>query len=103
MRLTSYAGDASDLPADVLQGFLDDVAAGSVTVPLARVYDLDGVVEAHRLMEHGSAGGKLVVVYVAIVSPDPTGTGQWRWSMRWKPALNAFDTAFDGRLSAGRR
>jgi hypothetical protein len=23
--------------------------------------------------------------------------------MRWKPALNAFDMAFDGRLSAGRK
>ena len=36
------------------------------------------------------------------MSLDPTGTGQRRWSMRWKPALNAFDMAFDGRLSAGR-
>ncbi len=26
-----------------------------------------------------------------------------RWSIRWKPALNAFDIAFDGRLSAGRK
>ena len=35
-------------------------------------------------------------------SPD-RGTGRRRWSMRWKPALNAFDIAFDGRLSAGRK
>jgi putative transposase len=34
---------------------------------------------------------------------DTTGTGQRRWSMRWKLALNAFDMAFDGRLSASRR
>jgi putative transposase len=45
----------------------------------------------------------LKCVYMAIMSMDPTGTGQRRWSMRWKPALNAFDMAFDGRLSAGRR
>ena len=45
----------------------------------------------------------LKCVYLAIMSMDPTGTGQRRWSMRWKPALNAFDMAFDGRLSAGRR
>lgn len=45
----------------------------------------------------------LKCVYMAIMSLDPTGTGQRRWSMRWKPALNAFDMAFDGRLSAGRR
>jgi len=42
-------------------------------------------------------------VYMAIMSLDPTGTGQRRWTMRWKPALNAFDMTFDGRLSAGRR
>ena len=45
----------------------------------------------------------LKCVYMAIMSLDPTGTGQRRWSMRWKPALNAFDMTFDGRLSAGRR
>jgi putative transposase len=45
----------------------------------------------------------LKCVYMAIMSLDPTGTGQRRWCMRWKPALNAFDIAFDGRLSAGRK
>jgi transposase-like protein len=45
----------------------------------------------------------LKCVYMAIMSLDPTGTGQRRWSMRWKPALNAFDMAFDGRLSTGRK
>ena len=45
----------------------------------------------------------LKCVYMAIMSLDPTGAGQRRWSMRWKPALNAFDMAFDGRLSAGRK
>jgi transposase-like protein len=45
----------------------------------------------------------LKCVYLAIMSLDPTGAGQRRWTMRWKPALNAFDMAFDGRLSAGRK
>jgi putative transposase len=45
----------------------------------------------------------LKCVYLAIMSLDPTGAGQRRWSIRWKPALNAFDIAFDGRLSAGRK
>ncbi|WP_374228729.1 IS256 family transposase [Pseudonocardia sp. ICBG162] len=45
----------------------------------------------------------LKCVYMAIMSLDPTGAGQRRWSIRWKPALNAFDMAFAGRLSAGRR
>jgi NADPH2:quinone reductase len=62
VRLTAYSGGAADLPADVLQGFLDEVAAGRAAVPLARTCRLDDIVEAHTLMEHGSAGGKLVVV-----------------------------------------
>jgi len=62
VRLAAYGGDASDLPPEVLQGFLDDVAAGRAVVPIAHTYDLAGIVEAHTLMERGSAGGKLVVV-----------------------------------------
>ena len=41
----------------------------------------------------------LKCVYLAVMSLDPTGTGRQRWSNRWKEALNAFDIAFDGRLS----
>jgi transposase-like protein len=45
----------------------------------------------------------LKCVYMAVMSLDPTGTGRKRWIMRWKPALNAFEIAFDGRLAAGRK
>ena len=61
VRLTAYSGDAADLPADVLQGFLDDVAEGHATVPIDRVYGFDQIVEAHTAMESGTARGKLVV------------------------------------------
>jgi transposase-like protein len=44
----------------------------------------------------------LKCVYMAVMSLDPTGTGQRRWVTRWKPALNAFAIAFEGRLNAGR-
>jgi putative transposase len=44
----------------------------------------------------------LKCVYMALMGLDPTGRGRGRWTMRWKAALNAFDIAFDGRLSAGR-
>ena len=44
----------------------------------------------------------LKCVYLAMMSLDPTGQGRRRWTMRWKPALNAFDITFDGRLSAAR-
>jgi putative transposase len=42
-------------------------------------------------------------LYLTIVSLDPTGRGRRRWTNRWKAALNAFDIAFDGRVSAGRK
>jgi putative transposase len=42
----------------------------------------------------------LKCVYLAVMSLDPTGAGRKRWMNRWKGALNAFDMAFDGRLSA---
>jgi transposase-like protein len=45
----------------------------------------------------------LKCVYLAVMALDPTGRGTKRWITRWKPALNAFDIAFDGRLSAGRK
>jgi putative transposase len=44
----------------------------------------------------------LKCIYLAVMSLDPTGAGRKHWTMRWKPALNAFDIAFDGRLTAGR-
>lgn len=61
VRLTAYSGAASDLPAPVLQGFLDAVAAGTATVPIAKVYPLEDIVQAHRDMEDGARSGKLVV------------------------------------------
>jgi NADPH:quinone reductase len=62
VRLTAYGGDAADLPADVLQDYLDAVAAGRLTVPIHRTYALDEITQAHADMEQGSATGKLVVV-----------------------------------------
>jgi NADPH2:quinone reductase len=61
VRLSAYGGDASDLPPAVLQQFLDDVAEGRAHVPLAHVYGLTEIVEAHAAMEGGSGAGKLVV------------------------------------------
>jgi NADPH:quinone reductase-like Zn-dependent oxidoreductase len=62
VRLTAYGGEAADLPAAVLQSFLDAVAAGRLTVPLHRTYTLDEIATAHADMEAGNATGKLVVL-----------------------------------------
>jgi putative transposase len=45
----------------------------------------------------------LKVLYLTVISLDPTGRGRKRWSNRWKAALNAFEITFDGRLTAGRK
>jgi NADPH:quinone reductase-like Zn-dependent oxidoreductase len=62
VRLTAYGGDAADLPRDVLQDYLDAVAAGRLSVPIDRTYTLDETAQAHADMEHGRATGKLVVL-----------------------------------------
>ncbi|NJP45167.1 IS256 family transposase [Actinacidiphila epipremni] len=41
----------------------------------------------------------LKCVYTALMSLDPTGKGRKRWTMRWKAPLNAFQIAFEGRLT----
>ncbi|GAA1887528.1 IS256 family transposase [Asanoa iriomotensis] len=45
----------------------------------------------------------LKCVYLAVMSLDPTGTGRRRWAIRWKPALNAFEMTFEGRLTPTRK
>ena len=40
----------------------------------------------------------LKCLYLVTRSLDPKGTGQQRWSMRWKPALNAFAITFGCRM-----
>jgi NADPH2:quinone reductase len=62
VRLTSYAGGASDLPPVLLQSVLDDIAAGVMLVPIDRVYQLDQIAQAHRALEDGTTAGKLVVL-----------------------------------------
>jgi len=41
----------------------------------------------------------LKCLYLVTRSLDPTGQGRARWATRWKPALNAFAIAFDGRIN----
>lgn len=61
VRLTAYSGDSGDLPGDVLQSYLDDVAAGRIEIAIDRVYTLDEIQRAHADMEADRATGKLVV------------------------------------------
>lgn len=62
VRLTAYGGGANDLPPAVLSEFLEAVEHGEAIVPIAKVFELDQIAEAHQIMEDGTAAGKLVVV-----------------------------------------
>ena len=42
----------------------------------------------------------LKCLYLVTRSLDPTGRGRARWTMRWKPALNAFAITFADRWPA---
>jgi NADPH:quinone reductase-like Zn-dependent oxidoreductase len=60
--LTSYAGEAEDFMRMPLQELVDQVGAGTLKVPIGKVFHLDEIVEAHRAMEENTAGGKIVVL-----------------------------------------
>ena len=62
VRLTAYGGDATDLPADVLQDYLAAAADDPGLIPLDRVFPLDDISEAHEYMEQNRATGKIVVI-----------------------------------------
>ncbi|MCE5289044.1 MAG: zinc-binding dehydrogenase [Nocardiaceae bacterium] len=60
VRLTSYSGGAGDLPAPVLQRFLDRIAAGEISLGPIHNYALDDIARAHDDLEHNRVAGKLV-------------------------------------------
>jgi NADPH:quinone reductase-like Zn-dependent oxidoreductase len=63
VRLTSYGGQAADLPADVFARQLQAIAAGRLKVPVAKIYrGLEQVRDAQADVESGTTPGKHVVV-----------------------------------------
>ncbi|WP_409375158.1 zinc-binding dehydrogenase [Streptomyces justiciae] len=63
VRLTSYAGEAADLPAQVFQQQLQAIADGRLNVPVAKSYrGLEQVRDAQADVESGTRPGKHVVV-----------------------------------------
>ena len=62
VRLTVYSGDVADFKATPLQRLVDDVAKGVLPITVGRVFHIDDIVQAHRVMEENSARGKIVVL-----------------------------------------
>ncbi len=63
VRLAAYGGESEDLPAAVLQGYLDKITSGALKLAPPRVYrfNLDEIRQAHSDMENNRAVGKLVI------------------------------------------
>jgi NADPH:quinone reductase-like Zn-dependent oxidoreductase len=59
--LTSYAGTSEDFMRTPLNQLAQQVAAGTLKIQVGRTFDLEQIVEAHRVMEENTAGGKIVV------------------------------------------
>jgi len=62
VRLTAYGGEASDLPREVLQKYLDGIASGRTSLGPVQTYTLDEIRRAHDDMERNRTLGKQVVV-----------------------------------------
>ncbi len=60
VRLTTYSGQASDLPAAELQRVLDLIATGHLDLMPIHRYSLDEIAQAHRDLATGRHVGKLV-------------------------------------------
>ena len=62
VSLTTYDGGVDDFMRTPLEELIEQIAAGTLPVSVGRVFHLDEIVEAHRLMETNTAGGKIVVL-----------------------------------------
>ena len=61
VKLTAYAGEATDLTAGALQEFLDTVERGEMKIAAAKTFSFAELQEAHRLMDSNQGNGKIVV------------------------------------------
>lgn len=62
VHLTVFDSGQLRSPARVFQEFIDSVAAEQIHLRIGRVFSLEEIVEAHRLMESNQADGKIVVL-----------------------------------------
>jgi NADPH:quinone reductase-like Zn-dependent oxidoreductase len=60
--LTAYAGESEDFMRTPLNDLARQIEAGTLHIQVGKIFHLDEIVEAHRLMEENNAGGKIVVL-----------------------------------------
>jgi NADPH:quinone reductase-like Zn-dependent oxidoreductase len=62
VRLTAYGGGSDDLPPQVLQRYLDRLAAGTTSLGPIHVHSLQDIRQAHADLEDNTTFGKHVVL-----------------------------------------
>ena len=60
--LTSYGGGGEEMKMTPFMEIIELVEKGKVKISVGRAWRLEQVVEAHRVMEEGGAGGKMVIL-----------------------------------------
>jgi NADPH:quinone reductase-like Zn-dependent oxidoreductase len=60
--LTAYAGESEDFMRTPLNDLAKQIEAGTLHIQPGKIFHLDEIVEAHRVMEENKAGGKIVVL-----------------------------------------
>ena len=60
--LTTYDGGVEDFMQMPFDDLLQQIASGELPVQVGKVFRIDEIVEAHRVMEENRAGGKIVVL-----------------------------------------
>lgn len=62
VNLTTYSGGSQDFIDTPMQAVVHEVETGRMNVKIGRVFHIDEIVEAHRVMEVNRANGKIVVL-----------------------------------------
>lgn len=60
VSLTAYGGGVPEFMRMPLQELVEQVEKRELKVPIGKVFKLEEIVEAHRVMDANTAGGKIV-------------------------------------------
>jgi NADPH:quinone reductase-like Zn-dependent oxidoreductase len=60
--LTAHVGGADEFIATPLDELIKQIADGSMKIQVGKIFHLDDIVEAHRLLDFSKAGGKIVIL-----------------------------------------
>lgn len=62
VSLTTYSGGAEDFMLTPLQDLADQISLGKLGIKVGAIFSIDNIVEAHRMLEENTAGGKIVIL-----------------------------------------